>query len=257
MSKDTIKSNRLSCLGIITARGGSKGVIDKNIRDLCGQPTIAYTIDVAHQCPFIDTVMVTTDSSRIRDIALEKGVEAPFLRPDELSSDLAQQEDAIIHAMDWYEKSIGAFDLICLLDPTAPLRRTETLNEGFLLLNSRPDIDAVMSVTECEFPPIKAGELPNDGTLRGFIPDEVKWLNRQEMPDFYRIAGVICISKWDVFREERTFIIDTAAPLIINTFEAMDIDEPLDFFIIDRLLSEGVATEEKLNARINKTSLEK
>src|SRR3989442_9054610 len=112
-----------TCLGVITARGGSKGVLDKNIRPLHGRPVIDYTIQVALACPHINRLILTTDSAEIQGVALRLGAEAPFLRPTELSTDTAKQEDAILHTLEWVEKQGGRFDYLCLLEPTTPLRQ--------------------------------------------------------------------------------------------------------------------------------------
>jgi CMP-N-acetylneuraminic acid synthetase len=159
----------MSCLAIITARAGSKGVINKNLRDLAGKPTIAYSIGVARAAPSIDAVLVTTDSTAIRDVAIAYGAEAPFLRPPELATDTARQEDAILHAMEWAERQGRHYDLMCLLEPTAPLRRVETLERGFRVLAERPEIDAVFSVAPADVSPVICNTLRPDGTLRGFI----------------------------------------------------------------------------------------
>ena len=183
-------ADRPTCLGIVTARSGSKGVPRKNVRALAGKPMIHYAIAAGLACPHIDRVMITTDSPEIADVARAAGAEAPFLRPADLSTDDARQEDAILHAMRWYEERDERFDLVCLLQPTEPLRRAETLNRGFALLAARPEASGVMSVAPARSAPSSVNTLRPDGTLRGFIDPAFRFANRQERPDWYELSAV-------------------------------------------------------------------
>ena len=233
---------RPTCLAIVTARGGSKGVPDKNIRDLAGRPMIHYAISAGLDCPHIDRVMVTTDSEEIAAVARAGGAEVPFLRPSDIATDLSRQEDAILHAMDWYEESEGNFDLVCLLQPTEPLRRVETLNRGFELLAAHPAATGVMSVAPARSVPSSVNTLRPDGTLRDFIDPAYRFANRQERPDYYELSAVVAISKWDALRETESFCQDTSLSMVVDPVEAVDVDEPVDFILAERLLSAKVAS---------------
>ena len=246
-----LTSDRQSCLAIITARADSKGVKNKNLRTLGRKPTIAYTIESGLACPYIDEVLLTTDSPELRDIGLSMGVTAPFLRPSHLATDIARQEDAVLHAMDWYEQEQRRFDLICLLEPTVPLRRVNTLNRGFQLLANRSDADAVFSVAETSLSPIYCNTLRPDGTLKDFIPKEYIWANRQEVPTFHKLVSLVTICRWDVFKEKETFLLDTTLALQVDPIEAIDIDEPLDFVIVDHLVQLGMTNTSSLATYIN------
>jgi CMP-N,N'-diacetyllegionaminic acid synthase len=239
------------CLAIITARAGSKGVKNKNMRMLAGKPTIAYTIQVGLECPYIDKVLLTTDSQELRDLALELGAESPFLRPEHLATDSARQEDAILHAMTWCEQAEEQFDWMCLLEPTCPLRTVNTLNRGFELLMSRADADAVFSITEAPISPVYCNTLRSDGTLKEFIPKQYIWSNRQEIPDFYKLASLVTIARWDSYKREETFLLDNTLALLVDPVEAIDIDEPIDFFLAEKLLQEGLVNSRLLSACVN------
>ena len=228
-----------NCLGIITARGGSKGVPKKNVRKLGGRPTIQYAIDVAIGCPHIDTVVVTTDSEEIREVALKCGAEAPFLRPAELATDTAKQEDAILHAMDWYEERQGQYKYLCLLEPTSPLRRVETMNRAFELLDSKPEADGVFSVTECDFSPVFCSPLREDGYMKDWMDERYKWAQRQEIPAFYKLSALVTICKWNSFREQESFLTDRTIYMDVDGIEARDIDEPVEFFVVQSLIEQG------------------
>jgi CMP-N-acetylneuraminic acid synthetase len=237
-----------TCLGVITARGGSKGVHKKNIRPLVGKELLRYTADVAVQCPFLTRTVIATDSEEIRAVALDSGVEAPFLLPAELTTDTAKQEASILYVMRWYEQNGGPFDLVCLLEPTTPLRRVETLNAGFQLLLSRPDADALFSVAECDFSPLSCNTLRSDGTMREWMDVRYKLLNRQEKPKFYRPVGVVILARWQSFVTELTFMHDKTLTMVVDPVEARDIDTPFDFFVVESLLQKGLRHSEAVKA---------
>lgn len=214
----------------------------KNVRDLAGRPMIDYAISIGRDCPHIDRVMVTTDSNDIASLARDLGAEVPFLRPADIATDLAKQEDAILHAMDWYEEAGEIFDLVCLLQPTEPLRRLETLNRGFDLLAAHPEATGVMSVAPARAAPSSVNTLRPDGTLRDFIDPDLRFANRQERPDYYELSAVVAISKWDALRENGSFCQDAALSLVVDPIEAVDVDDPLDFIIAERLLTAGITS---------------
>ena len=142
-----------SCLGIITARKGSKGIPGKNKKILNGKPVIGYTCEVAKKCKFINDIITTTDCQEIRKISKKFGVDAPFLRPKKLSTDKSHQEDAVLHAVKWYIKNkFFFFDFICLLEPTAPFRKLSSLNEAFKILQKNKKIDGVFSIAKSQTP---------------------------------------------------------------------------------------------------------
>lgn len=249
MSEFDIKSTR--CLAVITARGGSKGVVNKNLRALAGRPTISYTIEAGLACKYIDELALTTDSQDLANIGLKYGISVPFLRPAHLAGDLSRQEDAILHIMDWYERRGTKFDLLCLLEPTSPLRKVATLNSGFELLNANEYADAIFSVSETSVSPVYCNQLGVDGTLKGFIPEKYLWANRQELPTFYKLSSLVTICRWDVFKKKQTFLLDTTLALKVDPVEAIDIDEPLDFLVVESLMKLGINNSADLIHAVN------
>jgi len=240
----------VTCLAIVTARGGSQGVPRKNVRPLGGRSLIDYAVAAARACAEITSCVVTTDSEEIREHALRLGAEAPFLRPAELATDTARQEDAVLHAMDWYEERGETFDLVCLLEPTSPLRRVASLSRGFELLREHPEAEAVFSVAECDVSPLYCRPLPADGLMGDWIADAYKWANRQELPTFYRPVGAVVISRWAAFRRERTFLHARTLALVVDSVEAVDVDTPLDFLLVEALVERGYASESDLDAHV-------
>ena len=127
-------------LALIPARGGSKGIKDKNIIELCGKPLIAYSIDAAKNSKYIDDILVSTDSEKIAEVAKKYGARVPFLRPYELATDTSTTLDVVLHAIDYVNKEEKKYDTLILLQPTAPLRKTEDIDsaiEKFFLFEEK------------------------------------------------------------------------------------------------------------------------
>ena len=140
----------MNVLAIIPARGGSKGVVDKNIHDFCGKPLIAHTIDCAKNSKYVNRVIVSTDSEKIADIAKAHGAEVPFLRPSELAQDKSKIVDAIVHTVLKLKEEEGYFpDYILLLQTTSPLRLSSDIDNALDLCIKR-DADAVVSLCQTE-----------------------------------------------------------------------------------------------------------
>ena len=137
-------------LAIIPARGGSKGLPGKNIRELCGKPLIAWTIEKAKKSTHLDMILVTTDSPEIANTAKKYGADAPFIRPADLASDHASTYDVIQHALTYYRETEGQeFDYTVLLEPTSPLREDDDIDRMLEALDNRADeYDAIVSVGE-------------------------------------------------------------------------------------------------------------
>src|SRR6185436_8214764 len=126
-----MRSTTKRVLGLIPARSGSKGVKNKNIRELGGKPLIAYTIEIAKQCPVITRLICSTDSPVIADIAQSLGAEVPFLRPQELATDIAPSLLVAQHALAWVENAEGQlYDYLLLLQPTAPFRSAKHIDQA-------------------------------------------------------------------------------------------------------------------------------
>lgn len=242
------------CLAVITARGGSKGVPRKNVRPLNGAPLIEYPIRLAKACSWITRIIATVDTEELRQAAIKAGAEAPFLRPKELATDTAKQEDAILHVMDYCEQQGERYDYLCLLCPTTPLGRPETLTEAFRALQARePEAEAVFSILPCDASPLKCNTLRPNGLMTDWMDPKIKWANRQELKPYYKLSGMITISTWTAFRREKTFLHDTTLSFLVDEVEALDINTPLEFFIAERLAEYGFNHSKQLQdyVRIN------
>jgi N-acylneuraminate cytidylyltransferase/CMP-N,N'-diacetyllegionaminic acid synthase len=228
--------NGKSVLAIITARGGSKEVPGKNIKDLEGKPLIAWTIEAARRSKYVDRILVTTDSPKIIRVAVEAGAEAPFQRPAELSGDLAKQEDAISHAMDWVENDEHKYDYVMILTPTHPLRSEEEMDAVCEELDGRPEARGILTLMKANSHPLFANTLPEDGCLANFVPEELKLKNRQELPDYYQISGSTVLCEWDYFREEGSLLGDRTYAHVTDAVTGHDINTRLDFLVAETLM---------------------
>lgn len=219
-------------LAIIPARGGSKRLPRKNVLDLAGKPLIAWTIEAALGCSFLDEIMITTDDDDIADVAKKYGANVPFLRPAELASDTATSFDVINHAVGYYKSKLGKeFDFVVLLQPTSPLRNARNISDAIELL-AQKHADAVVSVCEVEHSPLWMNALPADHSMAKFLRDEVKKSRSQELPQNYRLNGAIYICHTRRLLEENTlFISDNIFAYIMNQDVSVDIDTKYDLFL--------------------------
>lgn len=217
-------------LAVITARGGSKGVPRKNVREVAGKPLLAWTLEAALSAHCIDEVVVSSDDDEILALAAARRARA-LRRPPELATDTANQEDAVVHAMRDAEERGGRADIVVLMAPTNPLRTAALVDEVVSWHVAHPHARATLTVVECEHHPLRANRLPPDCAMANFMPNDIKWKNRQELPTYYRISGSVCVADWDHFLAERSFL--TAATYAFPTEAAagIDVDTELDLEI--------------------------
>ena len=215
-------------IAIIPARSGSKGLPDKNIRELAGKPLIAYTIEAALESGMFDTVMVSTDSSRYAEIAKKYGAEVPFFRSKETSSDTASSWDTVREVLDKYREAGKAFDTLMLLQPTSPLRTAQNIKEAYEEMN-RKEANAIVSLCEMEYPPQQCNVLPEDLSLDRFVQTSSKGKRRQEMETYYRFNGALYLVKVEAFRKNADIYSDRCFAYLMSRKNSVDIDEELDF----------------------------
>jgi CMP-N-acetylneuraminic acid synthetase len=186
-------------LGLIPARGGSKGVSRKNIKLLCGKPLLYYTVKSALASQKLDRVILSTEDEEIAQVGRECGLEVPFLRPPELAQDDTPTLPVAQHAVRWMEENGERFDALCLLQPTSPLRRAEDIDACVELLETT-NADAVATVL-----PVPAEHNPHwvyfwgeDGFLRLSTGEAEPIPRRQELPAAYHREGSVYIVRRDV-----------------------------------------------------------
>ena len=195
----------MKILAIIPARGGSKGVADKNIKLLNGKPLLAYTSEIAVQSKMLSEVMVSTEDEQIKNIAARLGMKVPFMRPQALAQDKTPTIDVIIHALEWYEKQNIFFEAVCLLQVTSPFRTVEFLDKAIAKF-IESDCDSLVSVQKVphEYNPHWTFEVNDEGNLK-IATGEIRIIpRRQDLPTAYHRDGSIYITKTTVLLEEHS-----------------------------------------------------
>ena len=220
-------------MGLITARGGSRGLPGKNILSFCGKPLIAYTIEAALQSGCFKTVMVSTDSREIADVCLKCGAEVPFLRPAHLAADDAKSRDVVLHALDFMEQK-SPVESICLLQPTSPLRSAEDIRQAVSVFR-RNSADSVISVTEYSHPIQWAVSVSEDGKISE--PSGLKPSRRQDQSVCYHPNGAIYIFNAEFIRRSEGYIGKNTYALIMPPERSVDIDIPFDFMLAEFLFT--------------------
>lgn len=224
----------MKSIAIIPARSGSKGVRDKNIRDLCGKPLMAYSIEAALESGEFDEVMVSTDSERYAEIAGKSGASVPFLRSAKTAGDTASSWDTVEEVLAGYEAIGKTFDSFCLLQPTSPMRTKEDIQGAYDLFRTKADF-AVVSVCETEHSPLWCGHLPDNGEFIDFLPRN-NMKQRQAEGKFYRLNGAIYIVDTKRFRQDRFLYQKGSYAFIMKQEHSIDIDTELDFIIAEALI---------------------
>ena len=213
-------------LALIPARGGSKGIKNKNIVLLNGNPLISYSIKAALESKYIDETLVTTDSEEIAKISKEYGASVPFMRPVELASDKSKTIDAVLHALKMLIKLGNHFDVLILLQPTQPLRVANDI-DGAIELFFEKNLQGVASVSIVEDHPLLMRTIDENGNLHSLL-GENSTCRRQEMKNYYKVNGCIYINQIDEISEDTSFN-DNPIGFVMETFHSVDIDEIKDF----------------------------
>lgn len=226
-----------SFLAIIPARGGSKGLLGKNIKELCGKPLIAWSIESGLKSKYLDEVIVTTDSKDIADIAKQYGASVPFLRPDVLANDTATSFDAIKHTIEFYKNEMKKeFDYIVLLEPTSPLREARDIDIAIeQLFNSNADSIVGICKTEDQNPAFLVFKNEKD-FISGYENHDMKVLRRQDIKDVYFFEGTIYISKTDVLLNKKTFYHENTIGYVVPKYKSLEIDDIDDFIMVEAIM---------------------
>lgn len=232
--------NNQKILMVILARGGSKGLPGKNIKMFCGKPLIAHTIENA-QVAVNENVrlVISTDDKEIAEVARKWGGDVPFMRPKKIAQDSSPSWEAVVHALDWFEKKGEKFDVVTLLEATSPLRKMNHIQEAInLFLQNYHKADALVCMTrihsDTEHP---YGEYCiTDGYVRPFLKKRFKFYQRQQFPDAYGIYGGVYISKVNHYRKFKTFYQKRTIPYYLERWQAYEIDDIYDFLCAEAIM---------------------
>lgn len=226
-------------LGVITARGGSKGLPGKNVKLLDGKPLIAYTIDVAKKSKLITHLIVSTDDAAIAEVCRAHGAEVPFMRPAELAQDATPHLPVMQHAVGFMEKREGfIFDIAVIFQPTSPFRTAEDIDGtiGELLTT----VEATSSVSICEIEsgnhPIKVKKLEGNRVM-GYCMEEPEGSRRQDFPTAYKRSSAVYAIRRDVLMVDNRLYGDYVVGHVVPADRSIDIDTPLDWLKTEYMLS--------------------
>lgn len=214
-------------LCIIPARGGSKRIPRKNIRDFLGKPIIAYSIEAALNSGLFEEVMVSTDDKEIAEIAQKYGAIVPFFRSEENANDFATTADVIKEVIADYTKSDKEFDNFCCCYPTAPFISSARLSEGLKQLQS-PSVSSVFPVAEFGYPILRSLMMEDDGKVSMNWPDQLN-ARSQDLPKAYHDAGQWYWMKTTDFLSTGKIIGENSYGLQLEAIEVQDIDNEIDW----------------------------
>jgi CMP-N,N'-diacetyllegionaminic acid synthase len=236
----------MKTLGLIPARGGSKGIKNKNIKIINGKPLIAYTIEQALNSN-IDRVIVASDDENIIKVAKKYGAECPFIRPKKISKSKSHAFEIYKYTIDWLKKNENYTpDILCVMLCTTPFRKIKTINSSLKKLKTKK-FDWVFSINEMEHHPYRAMVKKNEVVKSFFdIPNNKIWLNRQELPEMYRFNGGVFATFVENIVNHKEYNIDNlkfkktrVGYEIMTKKEAIDIDDPIDLEFVKFLMKKN------------------
>jgi CMP-N-acetylneuraminic acid synthetase len=217
----------------INARGGSKGVPGKNIRDLGGLPLIAWTIREARRSALIDRVIVSSDDEGILAVARSHGADTPFVRPAELARDDTPGVDPVLHVVEAIKPD--TYDYIVLLQPTSPLRTVQDI-DGCIIACLDADLPCLISVTEADESPYYMFNMAQDGLLSPVIPQQSFHTRRQDLPRVVAPNGAVYVADCAWLARTRSYLTPETRGYEMPRERSQDIDGLLDFDICELLL---------------------
>lgn len=224
----------MKILYLIPARGGSKGIPGKNIKDFLGKPLICHAIDQAREAGALDAdICVSTDSDEIRKVVESYGLKVPFMRPDYLATDTAGTYGVILHALDWYKEHGMDYDLVVLLQTTSPLRRSEDITGALQMW--KPGTDMIVSVCEAATNPYyNAFETDADGNLH-ISKGDGHYTRRQDAPKVWEYNGAVYVMNVESLRKMPYSDFPVRRPYIMPSDRSVDLDTPSDWLRAEEL----------------------
>lgn len=223
-------------LGIVPARGGSKGVPGKNVRALAGRPLLEYTARAARESAVLDRIVLSTDSEEIAVIGRQCGLEVPFIRPPRLAQDQTPMLPVLLHAIDALEADGWVADVVVLLQPTSPLRRPEHIRDAVERLRSS-DADSVVTVVEVprHLSPDYVMRI-EAGLLKPFLPEGERVTRRQDARPAYSRDGTVYAFWRSTLERFGNIYGERCEPLIVEPADSLSIDTPDDWAEAERRL---------------------
>ncbi|MBD3814999.1 MAG: acylneuraminate cytidylyltransferase family protein [Halothiobacillus sp.] len=224
-------------LGLIPARGGSKGIPKKNLYPIMGKPLLQYTFDAAQKSRFINQVMMSTEDVEIRAFAERYGVDTRYLRPHELATDEATTIDVVLHALDWLEERGELPDVLVLLQPTSPLRTEHDIDQAVEVF-LREGCESLVGVHPMIEHPFKCMQVDADGSWQ-FLAKPEKYVSRRQdyRNNYFAINGALYIVTPAWLRQQGNFVVEGKTHLLEMTSVAgVDVDDLTDIFQVEAYL---------------------
>ena len=229
-------------LAVITARGGSRGIPQKNIRTLLDKPLIAYSIQAALQSRTLTKIIVSTDDETIAHVSKQYGADVPFLRPKHLASDTATSLSVLQHAVRYLEEEEDfPANIIVCLQPTSPLRSAEDIDQAVTLCLSS-GADSVVSLCQVEHHPYWMKKVVAGRVYPLMEIADEKYPRRQDLPPVYQLNGAIYVTKRNVLLEEERLLGKHTLAYIMPQERSIDIDTPLDLKLAELIMKGEVAS---------------
>jgi len=222
----------MKVVGLIPARGGSKGIPRKNIKPIAGKPLIAWTIESALDSKLLDSVVVSTEDNEIAKVARECGAQVPFMRPSDLAQDNTPGIEPVLHAM----QMLPEYDAVILLQPTSPLRNTEDI-DAIIKLSQNHQAPSVVSVSEPAKHPYWMYQVDDNNRLQTLI-NVPPVSNRQELPQVYVLNGALYYARTNWLKENCTFVTSETLAYVMPVERSIDVDTLMDWKLAELLLNE-------------------
>ena len=221
-------------LAVIPARGGSKGVPGKNVRQVAGKPLIAWTIEEARKSRYVDRMILSSDDAGIIEVARKWGCEVPFVRPAELAQDDTPGIQPVFHAV----RELPGYDYVVLLQPTSPLRTCDDIDRCIELCLFKGAFSCV-SVVEPDKSPYWMFTGDSDGKIHPLLSDSQMIVRRQDLPQVYALNGAVYVSECETLLERGSFITDNTVFHLMAKHASIDIDTEIDLIISEILLEKS------------------
>lgn len=221
-------------LGIIPARGGSKEVPRKNLREVGGRPLIAWTIVEARKSIYLDRLILSSDDEEIIGVARAWRCDTPFVRPAQLAEDSSPSVDAVLHALE----RLPGYEFVVLLQPTSPLRSVEDI-DGCIQRCVSSGATSCVSVTACRENPRVMYRMDGGFKLQPFLADEQRLTRRQEYPRYYRLSGAVYVAQTRWLLASKKLVGEDTIGYEVPLERSLDIDTELDLVILDSVMRQG------------------
>lgn len=225
-------------LAIIPARGGSKGVKNKNLAIIAGKPLLAYTAESSLAANYLDRTICSTDSPAIAQVARDLGVEVPFMRPAELARDDTPGIEPLLHAVEWLQQNEGYLpEFVMCLQPTSPFRTSADIDAAIQL--ALDGANSVIGVSPVDHHPYWMKQMNSKGTLSDFVETKMRYARRQDLPELYAINGAVYVVRCEVLMNEKSLFTRDSVGYVMPKERSLDIDTAWDLYLAELILRDA------------------